>query len=441
VLLITVDTLRADHLRCYGFPFASSPQIDRLAAASVVFERAIAGSSSTAPSHASILTSLYTRQHTIGFRNGDSRLEGVPTLATVLHSSGYRTAAFVSNVVLIRGRGFETGFDVYDDDLPTPEQNRGEIRERIAEETTARALAWLKDPRPGPFFIWVHYQDPHGPYMPPPAYRGRFFLPRRLAQVPLSVLRDNTGIDGIPAYQVLGDIREPNVYESRYTDEIFYADESIGRLLEAVDRAAGPRGAMVLLTADHGESFGEGHEYFVHRTTTPEVAHIPMILRAPGLSPRREAGLVHHVDIVPTLLELAKIAIPEHLSGMALGPTLRESRPLPDRTVFTDIGADTSAYMRTGFVRIEGAQAAWRHRPEDRVGALAARSRRYAWSGQGSWDPTGASEPLPEEVRRYLREAVPIRMAQTATPQDLERLRALGYLEDLPQQAPASPER
>lgn len=427
VVLITVDTLRADHLGAYGLPLAASPRIDALAAQGVLFERAIAGSSATAPSHAAILTSRYSREHSIGFRNGDTRLADVPTLAALFRDAGYATAAFVSNVVLRRGRGFETGFDVFDDDTPAREQNRS-VRERTAAETAKAALAWLAARREQPFLLWVHYQDPHGPYAPPPEFRGRFQLAGRPARPPLPVLADDSGIGGIPAYQVLGDLRSPGAYQDRYIDEISYADGSIGELVAAADRAAGARGAVVLLTADHGESFGEEDQYFVHRLTTPDIAHVPLILRAPGLAPRRVRDLVHHVDVLPTLLELCGITAPGAVSGIALGPALRAATPLPARIVYTDIGAEVSAYSQDGFVRIRGVAAAWQLRADARA-ALAPTGTRYAWDGGSAWTATDDQAVFPPEVDRYLRHAVAMRVAPDPSESDLARLQALGYLE------------
>jgi len=427
VLLITVDTLRADHLGSYGLGLAASPQIDRLAAQGVLFERAIAGSSQTAPSHAGILTSRFSREHSIGYLNGSTRLDGVPTLASVFRDAGYATAAFVSNVVLGRGRGFETGFDVYDDEAPVQERNRA-IHERLASQTTAAALAWLATQREEPFFLWVHYQDPHGPYSPPPEFRGRFHLARTGARAPLAVLADDSGLGGIPAYQVIGDLRHPGVYEDRYIDEIFYADRSVGELIEAVDRAAGASGAVVLLTADHGESFGEADQYFVHRATTPDVAHVPMILRAPGLAPRRYPDLVHHVDVLPTLLELAQIPAPASVSGIALGPALRTSAHLPERVVFTDVGVEVSAYTQAGFLQIRGVAAAWVQRA-DVLHGLAPSATRYAWDGSHPWTALGTQRVFSPEIDRYLRSATPMQPAEALDEQEVARLRALGYVE------------
>jgi arylsulfatase len=430
VLLVTVDTLRADRLGSYGFTLDTSPRIDALAASGVLFERAVAGSSATAPSHASILASRFTREHSIGFGNGDTRLEDVPTLAGHFREAGYTTGAFVGNVVLRGGSGFERGFDVYDDDLPTAEKNRPHIFERIAEQTTERALAWLDESGGRPFFLWVHYQDPHGPYSPPSAFKGRFRVTPRPGEVPLPVLDDNSGERGIPAYQVLDGLTLPSVYESRYADEIFYADQSIGELVDAVDRHSGPRGAVVLLTADHGESFGEGGQYYIHKATTPDVAHVPMILRAPGLAPGRSDGLVHHVDVLPTLLELAGLPAPETASGIALGPLLRAGEPLPERIVYTDIGDELSAYGRGGFLRVRGVESAWQHGSEGGSPTLAPAWIHYVWRTDGTWR-VGDYDAIPlHAVSDYFRAAVPMRMGPAPSAEDIERLRALGYVED-----------
>ena len=178
VLLVTIDTLRADHLHCYGQPLPTSPNIDAFAARSVLFERAIAASGYTGPAHSAIMTSKYPRRNSMGFSNGLLALDGVETLAEVFRRGGYDTAAFVSNGVLGTRSGLNRGFDVYDDEFPSLESSRG-VFERLATQTVERALTWLGTARTKPFFLWVHFQDPHGPYMPPPPYRERFHLPRR----------------------------------------------------------------------------------------------------------------------------------------------------------------------------------------------------------------------------------------------------------------------
>jgi arylsulfatase len=222
VLLITVDTLRADYLGSYGFDQPTSPRVDALAAEGVLFERAIAASSSTVPAHATILTSRYTREHTIGYRNGDSTLTDETSVAEIFQRAGYATAAFVGNYLLRRGIGLERGFDVYDDELTARELNRQDYYERIAEDTNQRALRWISGIDGAPFFLWVHYQDPHGPYAPPEPYQGRFRLAPEADEAPLEVVPSTSGWRSIPEYQALEGLFRPSEYTGRYADEILY---------------------------------------------------------------------------------------------------------------------------------------------------------------------------------------------------------------------------
>jgi arylsulfatase len=412
VILITVDTLRADHLSSYGFALETSPSIDALAAEGVLFERAVAASSSTAPSHASIFTSRFTRQHSIGYRNGETRLEGGMTLAEVLRRAGYATGAFVGNVVLNRRTGLDRGFDTYDDELPDAEANRPLVFERRARDTTLRALEWLESVRE-PFFLWVHYQDPHGPYDPPDGDVGRFDPPADPKERPLSLLENSHGFGGVPAYQVLPGLTRASEYRARYADEIRYADHWIGRLL-ASSRA---RDAIVLLTADHGESLGEAGRYFLHGTTTlPAEAHVPMLLRAPDIAPRRIATTVSHVDIMPTILELVGVPAPDGIRGVAFGPALRGEDLLRERVVYCDMGREASAYGG-GMILQVGSTYSRPHRWEGDKVVLADEGHREDLRQQ-----------LERALARYVTTTVGMVEAEALGPEEVERLRALGYV-------------
>jgi arylsulfatase len=420
VLLITIDTLRADHLGTYGFAQNTSPRIDALARDSVVFERAIAASSATNPSHASIMTSRYPREHSIGHHNGASRLEGTATLATLFRESGFETAAFVGNLLLQRRTGFDRGFETYDDELRSAEVNRGAVLERTAEPTTVRALAWLEEQRSGPFFLWVHYQDPHGPYTAPEGWSGRIRVPGGPDEKPLPLLANDQGWGGIPSYQAQEGLNLLSQYRSRYGDEVHYADHWIGELIEALDDHASGRETVILLTADHGESFGENDRYLVHFfTTTPENAHVPLILRAPGLPPGRRPGVASHVDVMPTLLELAGIAPPPDARGLALGPFVREGRPLPDRSVYCDMGREMSVYHRDGFLRVLGADPGDPH-PE---------ATPYRWDEEGSWWRSDGDAGLDAPALEYVRRVPPAAAAPPMPSRLARELRALGYAE------------
>jgi arylsulfatase A-like enzyme len=418
VVLITIDTLRADQLHSYGFDAPVSPRIDELAAGGVLFERAVAASGATAPSHAAIMTSLYALQNSIGPRNGFTRLQGEVTLAEVFREAGYDTGAFVSNVVLKRRIGLDRGFQVYDDELTTPERNRPLLFERVAEQTTGRAIAWLKQPRQARFFLWVHYQDPHGPYDPPEELLGEIPYQPLPGEPSLPLLDKHFGRGGIPAYQAIGEMRLPSEYRRRYAGEVLYADRWLGELLREVRAGEGGGDTIVLLTADHGESFGEEGFYFVHsHTTTPDLSHVPFILAAPGLRPERRAELVSHVDVMPTLLELAGQRIPGTARGIALGPFLRSGEPLPDRVVFCDVPGEVSAYRADLFLRFSR-----RFSPEASITG-------HRWDASGILSQTEDARSLLPEIREYQRRAVPMVEIDPGDREVERHLEALGYVD------------
>ncbi|MDH5307752.1 MAG: sulfatase-like hydrolase/transferase, partial [Myxococcales bacterium] len=243
----------------------------------VVFSRAVATASATLPAHASILTGLYPHGH-------GARANAVfvadstrPTLAEILAAHGYDTAAFVSSFALDARFGLDRGFAVYDDEMRRTGASLS-FSERRGDETTERAVAWLRSPRARPYFLWVHYYDPHASYDPPEPYASRCANP--------------------------------------YDGEIAFMDAQLGRLLDAVD-AASRRAPLVVVTADHGEGLGEhgedSHSYLVQEATI----QIPWILRADGVLPRgrRIDGRASQVDLMPTLLSLLGIDAPAGLHG------------------------------------------------------------------------------------------------------------------------------
>jgi arylsulfatase len=420
VLLVVVDTLRADRVGSYGYDADTTPHLDALAARSVVFERALAASTLTAPSHASLMTSRWVNEHGIGTGNGISRLDGETTLASVLSAAGFETAAFVSNFVIRRQTGLDAGFDVYDDELPAAETNRPNYRERRAAETTQRALAWLGGRGERPVFLFVHYQDPHGPYAAPKPWDERFPELLLTSERLLEPMSRQRGRHGIPAYQAQPGERRPSAYRRRYAQEIAYFDAEFGRLLAALEARGRP--LVVAVTADHGESMGEAGYWFQHgHASTPDLARIPLVLEAPGLAPARRGELVHHVDLMPTLLELAGVEAPQGLRGIALGPYLRSGEPLPGRSLFCDVGEDLSAYAGDRF-----------YRRRRLAGAEGARSLAgtFRWTPGVPWERVSDDPELRHAVLRYEEARRPVReQERSLLPEEIERLRALGYLE------------
>lgn len=426
VLLITVDTLRADYLGSYGFPLPVSPNIDRLAARGVVFERAIAASAATGPSHASIMTSLYPRHHSIGYGNGLTTLIGDTTLAELFSRHGYATAAFIGNMILQRPSGLSRGFQLYDGELEMPEGQREGYLERRARRTTKEALRWLGSAPDGPVLLWVHYQDPHGPYSPPVQSRGKLRLPAEPDEPTLPVLDNDSGLAGIPSYQALPGLFRPSEYRSRYADEILYADRWIGKLIEAFESRAGS--PIVLLTADHGESLGEGGRYFVHSySTAPDNAHVPLIVVAPGIEAGRRSWLVSHVDVMPTLAELAGLPLVAG-DGIALGPVLRGEAAAPsERFVYCDMGNELSAYRAGQFLRFHNTAGAWNRGTRRQQGLADPKWLPHDWTPGEPWTPGSAQGPLEESLRDYVLYAEEMAYVWELPRERQEALRAMGY--------------
>ena len=385
VLLVTIDTLRADRVGAYGYAAAATPAMDALAARGVRFTTAIAHAPLTAPSHASILTGLLPPAH--GVRdNGAFVLPKQPaTLAEIFRAAGYRTAAFVSGFPLDHRYGFARGFDTYDDRL----QRGGDARraayvERTAADANRPALAWI-GAGGGPWFAWVHYFDPHAPYEPPADLRARFAA-------------------------------------SPYDGEIAAADRALGGLLKAVE--ASPARALVLVTSDHGESLGEHgeetHGVFVYDSTL----RVPLILAGPGVSRGRVSGVVARgIDVLPTLADYAGLPIPAGVQGRSL-------RKAADGKAM----ADAAAYSESLFCSLN---LGWAELHALRSSSLklieAPRPELYDLAADPgeSRDVSAAraheADALRSELRQLLAARTPLNVHDPGL-EARERLRALGYL-------------
>jgi arylsulfatase A-like enzyme/Tfp pilus assembly protein PilF len=285
VLLVSIDTLRADALGCYGRPDAATPWMDRLAREGVRFETAHAHNTVTLPSHANLLSGRYPLQHGIRDNTGFRFPEGQATLATLLKDHGWRTGAFVSAFPLDSRFGLDRGFEVYDDRLGGTEASAAFlVPERKGTETIRAALRWLESVRGQRSFAFVHIYEPHFPYDPPEPFATRFRA-------------------------------EP------YHGEVAAADAALEPLLAPL-LEAGPRArTLVVLTSDHGEGLGdhgeETHGIFAYEATL----HVPLILYAPGLfSPRLVRTPVRHIDVLPTVLDALGLGIPPDLPGRSLLP-------------------------------------------------------------------------------------------------------------------------
>lgn len=295
IVLVVVDTLRADHLPCYGYGRPTAPHMCAIGDAGVRFSRAYTVRTCTTPSIASMLTGLPLHRHGV-LELMFELPAGVGTIADTLRAAGWATGGFVSSFVMIGElTGFSHGFEVYDDDVRSPEAHRDNYQ-RDAVETVDRALAWLR--RAGPHsFLFVHLIEPHGPYTPPEPYRTRFALPP-----------DDRIPGHIPPYQRDPQLRSVAEYVGRYDGEIASADEQVGRLVAALREWGWYEGATLLLIADHGESMGEEGRWFEHcRSLDDAEARVPLLVKFAGASAPRGVvdAPVSAADVAPTLLVAA----------------------------------------------------------------------------------------------------------------------------------------
>lgn len=281
VLLVTIDTLRADALGFAGHSRVETPTVDRLAAGGRVYPFAHAHSVLTLPSHANILTGLLPYQHGIRSNSGFVLPPEPPTAATLLAAAGFATGAFVGAFPLDSRFGLDRGFDVYDDAYPrSASQAEFVIAERPGDEVVARALAWWREHAGRRRFAWVHLYDPHAPYEPPEPYASRY--------------RDDP-----------------------YLGEVAAVDSYLEPLLAPFLEGQEPP-TLILFTGDHGEGLGD-HQELTHGLFAYEATlRVPLVLWAPGVAPGEVEAPARHVDLLPTLLDAVGLAAPEGLPGRSL---------------------------------------------------------------------------------------------------------------------------
>jgi choline-sulfatase len=285
LLVVTIDTLRPDHLHCYGYSKIESPNLDAIARDGVLFENAVTQAPLTPPSHASIFTGLNPPAHHVRDTGGFVLQPSTITLATILQQQGWDTAAFISSAVLKKLFGFNQGFAVYDDQMPKPGKGHefDEDAERRAGETVDHAVRWLEAQSGKPYFLWVHVYDPHAPYQPPSPFREKY-------------------------------------KERLYDGEIAYADHELGRLFDAV-RKKSPGNTLIAVLSDHGESLGEHGEYTHGVFLYDATLRIVFLLSGPGVpAGARIQSQARTIDFLPTILALMGGQPPVAVQGVSLTP-------------------------------------------------------------------------------------------------------------------------
>jgi arylsulfatase A-like enzyme len=314
VVVVTIDTLRADRLGCYGYFRDTSPYIDRFASESVVFDNAVTLMSTTLPAHVSLWTSMYPLQTGVLTNEAKAaRAHGSRAryFAEILQELGYTTAGFVSATPVKSYTGIDAGFSVYD------EPPRGQSQ-RPADVTTDRALEWLDGVSDdAPFFLWVHYFDPHDPYEPPAPFDEAFRGDRGLEQYFETIGHPHPAD---PEWVEMNDM---------YDGEVRFTDSQVERLLEALRERGFYDRATIVLTADHGEGLGQ-HDWKGHGHIWNEQLFVPLIIKYPvdsGLVPGRRPYLVSLLDVVPTLVDSLGIPVPADARSQMVGDNVVAGPP------------------------------------------------------------------------------------------------------------------
>jgi arylsulfatase A-like enzyme/Tfp pilus assembly protein PilF len=406
IILITIDTARADRMGFMGSKAGLTQNLDVLARQSVVFSRAYAHVPLTTPSHATILTGTYPQFNHLDDL-GTALSKEIPFLPDILRHHGYHTAAFVGAQVLdpksAAVPGFDRGFDTYDAGFHSrqPGEDRYHSVERRAEAVVEHALGWISQHSHGPFFVWVHLYDPHDPYDPPPPFKARYAA-------------------------------------SPYDGEIAYVDFALGKLLGALHSLGLYEGTLIAIAADHGEAFGEhgeqSHGFFLY----DETLHVPLMMKLPG---ERAAGLrivsrVGLVDLAPTMLQEVGIEAPVAMQGETLLNLMKPGTGATDAAIPAQAALDRPAYAETDYP----------HRAFGWSALSSLRAGRYLYIDaperelyDQSADPEAlhnlatrskaVADTMSSQLEEFRRKTAGAATVQPAIdPQQVEQLQALGYV-------------
>lgn len=449
-----MDTTRADRLSCYGYEQETTPNIDALARDGILFERCVSTANWTLPTHASILSGLFPRSHgavsategggVVRVNTGDpatSMKLSVTSLAEVLEEAGHRTGAVLANHWwLKREFGLSQGFEHFD---TTWSRRRSTVSfpTRDAKEITDAALRWLKRggrKRQGmgmkrskggaaatassrPFFLFLNYLDPHTPYAPPAPYDTKFLPEGFSADVPALFTRYPSLVDSHMDLETPKEASARTLFQARYVGEIAFVDEQVGRLIDHLASTGELEKTIVVVVGDHGEAFGEhgfsGHRKDLHQTEV----WVPLILRLPDrVRVGRHEPMVSQVDIMPTLLQLLDLPIPEEVEGRSL------LEPGPRWIAAEDVDHREEVTWRQGLFHdhwayLKGADQSDRlfHLRDDpgetaNLATTESEKREEMELALRAWQSSGPD----------LGEATPVKLSS----EEIERLRALGYL-------------
>ncbi len=425
VLLITIDTLRADRLGCYGGSRVLTPNLDRLAAEGTLFGNAYAAMPITLPSHTSIMTGLYPRHHGV-LSHAYKLAPEYLTAAEFFRDQGYGTVAFVSSHVLDSDYGIDQGFDFYWKRYLFDPREANRIRQESGFDILTEAIMnWADMDGKEPFFAWVHWFHPHKPYQPPPPFRSLYDHRRDK-----SLQANIETLEQVWKGEINLADREVEELRSLYDGEVAYSDQQVGLALSHLEKKGLLDRTIIVVTADHGEMLYEQDRYFGHDIMLFEPSiRVPLILWAPGLIPAGQVldTRVRSVDILPTLAKLTGYDLPEgELDGRSFIPAL-QGDDMPDVPVFAELFPPKEGWKSEPrhsvqfedwkLIRIDGKESPELYHLIDDPGETA--------------DLAGAGEENLEKLESLLEKLTTVDVRERdrdLSPEEERRLRALGYL-------------
>jgi arylsulfatase A-like enzyme/Tfp pilus assembly protein PilF len=392
VILITVDTLRADHVGSYGYARAQTPHMDRWSRQGAQFMNATATTPLTLPAHCSIMTGAYPLDHGVRDNGGFYLNKSWQTLAETLQQAGWTTGGFISAFVLDRRWGIAQGFQHYFDNFELSRYKMISLDsvQRTGDETLREATAWLDQKKNQKFFAWIHFYDPHTPYDPPEPFRSAF----------------------------------ANQRYGLYDGEISFTDNLLGRLYEYLEKNGLLSTTIIVLTSDHGEGLGEhqetGHGVFIYDATT----HVPLVVLAPGQEPRKIIEQVRSIDLYPTICQMLGVKPPASVRGTSLVPLL-QGKSLPAR--LTAYSESYYAKFHYGWSELKSLRTAdYKY--------IDAPHREFYRLSNGEQDNLYNQEqqragPFISEMQRLIAQASSKEQGPARIDDDsLEKLQALGYI-------------
>ncbi len=387
VLLITIDTLRADRIGCYGYTQAQTPTIDRLAAEGIVFTNAVSHVPLTRPSHTSIFTGLLPYEHDVHDNVAPPLKKDIPTLAEVLHKNGYTTAAFVASFVVNSQSGLDRGFDLYEDRIdPAKQPTQFALNlEKRGEDVYQEFVEWFHQKKSGPYFAWIHLYDPHFPYEPPAPFSTKFA-------------------------------------DRPYDGEVAYADSIVSRIVKQIGL-----NTVLIIASDHGESLGDhgenAHSFFIYDSTLS----VPWIIRWPGVlkAGRKIPIQVRLIDLYPTVLDLLQIPLPRKVSGISLKPWLLVPETA-DPQLFSYCETFTP-WLHFGWSKLQGVRAnGWKYIEAPRAELFDLKRDPGEMNNSLS-----ANRAKAQELKQWLSKSGALQMKAAAPsemdPETIEKLASLGY--------------